>query len=540
MREEKRLDWIISREDKLETDMLRALDRTRKFALDEAKKWAADYVENEKVSLNTAIKRVSIDDMNRISKQAKKLVKDKNFSPEANKILKRYNFGMRMSRADALMFTIDEALIKLGYEFSETMGEYLTNKTIKEMMEQAGILGLNIPDSDYMRRAADSIVSESFHGTTFSETIWKNQGILRNQIEQGLLKSLLLGQHPTKWMKNLDGQFRDAFKGSKYALKRLAVTEAARVQSQAQKRMYNQGGYSKYEFMAESTACPICAKLDGQIFEVKTLMPGINAAPIHPHCRCSTAASYSEEEYRELYDKLLQDIEDGIAPEDLIPEEERKAPLTPNEKRLSHSKYYPDEIHNLRDGEFKVKRGKPMTFEEADNGRANPRFSMGGGYRINCQSTVVAHEARLRGYDVSAIPNTKNSPAYKLSKDVTTAWTNRDGTQPKLTPLRSRSPIHLKKVINDYIVEDERYHMVVSWKRSGAHIINLEKANNKVGFKIYDPQTNKRYESVDEIDLLFSRFSPNKRRPSYIIRVDDKLFNMDVVDKVLQAREEMK
>lgn len=39
----------------------------------------------------------------------------------------------------------------------------------------------------------------------------------------------------------------------------------------------------------------------------------------------------------------------------------------------------------------------PMTFFEANNGRANVNYRKGGIYQDNCQSCVVVHEARLRG-----------------------------------------------------------------------------------------------------------------------------------------------
>ena len=41
-----------------------------------------------------------------------------------------------------------------------------------------------------------------------------------------------------------------------------------------------------------------------------------------------------------------------------------------------------------------VKRGQPMTHEQADQGNANPRYNEGREYRVNCQSCVVAYEAR--------------------------------------------------------------------------------------------------------------------------------------------------
>ena len=60
-----------------------------------------------------------------------------------------------------------------------------------------------------------------------------------------------------------------------------------------------------------------------------------------------------------------------------------------------------------------VKRGKPMTFEEADTGKENPYYFDGNGnvdypYSINCQRCVPVFLLRLLGYNVSAKPNIKD------------------------------------------------------------------------------------------------------------------------------------
>lgn len=102
--------------------------------------------------------------------------------------------------------------------------------------------------------------------------------------------------------------------------------------------------------------------------------------------------------------------------------------------------------------------GKPMSFEEADHLRANPKykyiyeawvkFTKGeiteetfkriqnnyAGYSVNCQTCVVANEARRRGYNVRALPNNKkpDSPTYLLSRDTSLAYIDREtGKRPK-------------------------------------------------------------------------------------------------------------
>ena len=64
----------------------------------------------------------------------------------------------------------------------------------------------------------------------------------------------------------------------------------ARVQIAAQEESYRANGYDQYIFLAIGTACPGCLALNEQHFNVSEMQSGENAPPMHPNCRCSTAA----------------------------------------------------------------------------------------------------------------------------------------------------------------------------------------------------------------------------------------------------------
>ena len=88
------------------------------------------------------------------------------------------------------------------------------------------------------------------------------------------------------------------------AAERLMVTELTRVQIAAKKSSFERNGYEEYEYIAQPTACPVCAALDGKIFKVSKMLPGENAPPMHPWCRCSTAAYMDGKEYEDWLDFL--------------------------------------------------------------------------------------------------------------------------------------------------------------------------------------------------------------------------------------------
>ena len=56
-------------------------------------------------------------------------------------------------------------------------------------------------------------------------------------------------------------------------------------------------GFTKYEYIANSGCCDICAKLNGKHFAISRLKIGVNAPPMHEGCRCSIASYMSNAEY---------------------------------------------------------------------------------------------------------------------------------------------------------------------------------------------------------------------------------------------------
>ena len=103
-------------------------------------------------------------------------------------------------------------------------------------------------------------------------------------------------------------RFRKEFEVSASDAKRLAVTEGARVATEAQRQSLVANGYEEYEYIAEPKACDICKALNGKTFKVKAMEPGLNAAPMHPYCHCSVAAHFSLSDGEELEEKSLKNI----------------------------------------------------------------------------------------------------------------------------------------------------------------------------------------------------------------------------------------
>lgn len=144
-----------------------------------------------------------------------------------------------------------------------------------------------------------------------------------------------------------------------------------------------------------------------------------------------------------------------------------------------------------------AKRGMPMNEKQADSGNVNPDFGKVKGCKDNCQSCVVAYEARLRGYDVKAKPKHNNPAADHISHITSDAWIDpATGKPPKMQRNGTKSKWTWKdtqKFLEDNIQEGCRYTFRHMWKGNGhvGHIISATRKNGKL--ELYDPQTGKKY-----------------------------------------------
>lgn len=255
------------------------------------------YAVKEDISMAEAKKRVSQLDIKAYARKAKKYVRNRDFSDKANEEMRLYNVTMKINRLEMLKANIGLELVSGYDELQKYFEQALTDRTLDEFKRQAGILGETITDNAEM---AHSIVNASFHNATFSDRIWMHQDVLKNQLSSLLQTGLIQGRNP----RQLAVELRKYFNVSIGNSERLMRTELARVQTAAQKRSFEKNGFEEYEFIANGTACEKCAGLDGQHFKVAKMMPGTNAPPIHPNCRCSTAAYQDSAEYEAWLDFL--------------------------------------------------------------------------------------------------------------------------------------------------------------------------------------------------------------------------------------------
>lgn len=279
------------------------------------------YASKEGITLAEARRRVSQADIRAYERLAQRYVQDaardrrvnggrtnRNgyyFSERANEEMRLYNLTMKVNRLEMLKANLGLEMVKGHAELETFMEEILQGRTMAELERQAGILGKTVRGN--VKDQADSIVRGSFHNATFSDRIWQYHDLMKADLSKLLERALIQGKNPRavagELQKYLLGEKTGG--GARYNMERLMRTELARVQTEVQKKSFVRNGFDKYQFVVNHDCCPICEAVANHkgrysetgVFLVKDMMAGKNAPPMHPNCRCSTAAWEDDEEY---------------------------------------------------------------------------------------------------------------------------------------------------------------------------------------------------------------------------------------------------
>lgn len=224
---------------------------------------------------------------NRLRERGKKVTSD-DFTRAENDLLRLYNLKMKTSRLEVLQANIKLHQYDLALSEFEIIDKHLVESIRRENIFSAGVLNMTLGSFEASKISADSIVYANFNNATWSSRVWERQNELRDIVKKGVADTVLRGKGTNVLINSLKKEF-DVSYG--YA-RRLAVTESARVYSEAQKGNYDANGVEWFEVMTELKACQICQPFNRRIFKVSELVPALNAPPFHPNCRCTTVPHF--------------------------------------------------------------------------------------------------------------------------------------------------------------------------------------------------------------------------------------------------------
>ena len=246
--------------------------------------------------------RQLVERANRLRQRGQKVTSE-DFTKAENDLMRLYNLKMKTSRLEVLQANIKLHQYDLALNEFEIIDKHLTESIRRENLFSAGVLNMTLGSFEASKVSADSIVYANFNGATWPGRHWTRQNELRDIVKKGVADIVLRGKGTNVLINNLRKEF-DVSYG--YA-RRLAVTESARVYSEAQKANYEANGVEWFEVMTELKACKICQPFNGKIFKVSELVPALNAPPFHPNCRCTTVPHFKKDVKHEIQDYKKND-----------------------------------------------------------------------------------------------------------------------------------------------------------------------------------------------------------------------------------------
>lgn len=288
--------------------------------IDRQLNWLADKNESTYAEMQKA---VSSYDLQRGEKLAQQLisrantlrkegkpVRYVNFTEQENAHMRLYNATMRINRLEYLKSMAGLECLDMTDQLNSELGVKLDDATRKEFKRQAGIMGEQLTNvKPWTSYDTQEIVMKSIGGGNWSDRLWRNQDALKARLDEVISTGIISGDNPREMARKLKANVKTTITNQRYVTERLARTETARVQYQAQRISIHDNGFEWAEWFAEPKACAVCTAIANKdngegsgIYKLK-FIPTI-PDNTHPNCRCSIGSYYSDE----MLDKKLEEL----------------------------------------------------------------------------------------------------------------------------------------------------------------------------------------------------------------------------------------
>lgn len=192
---------------------------------------------------------------------------------------------MKVSREKLLKQQLDLIVKDSTLDIQDEIENKLVDAVDREVERQAHILGEHVKIDDTEVKA---VVNSNFKGVNWPTRLWQDMAVVQKEVEKTTSNVLLRGRHPNDYV----AKFKKQTNTTTHNASRLLVTESTRMQAESQKLTYlkelGAEGEYKYVTKIDKKTSKICHSLNGKVFKVKDMIPGVNAPPMHPWCRSTT------------------------------------------------------------------------------------------------------------------------------------------------------------------------------------------------------------------------------------------------------------
>lgn len=498
----------------------------------EIESWYARFAVNNQISLTDARKWLTAGQLEEFHWSVEQYIKiGEQAGLDAAWLKKLENASTRfhISRLEAVQTGIQQQLEllygnqvdSLDALLKKVVGNGYTH-TAFEVQKGVG-LGWDITGLD--QKKLETLLSKPWttDGRTFRDRCWLNKNDLVGSVSKSLTQGLLRGDSPAKITTAIQKQFGV----HRYKAGRLVNTETTYFNAVATKECYKDLDVEMVEIIEtlDSHTCSICGGLDGTVIPISQYEPGVTVPPFHPNCRGTTAPAidpkYAGERAARNANGDVYYVPANMKYADWVQtfvNGGSKAGLTAATATA---------ILDIVEQATGAKKGTSMAIQDAVKG-ANPNYSRGSAYGVNCQRCVQAYEFRRRGYDVVAKP--------KPSTNNIISWGSECFIQPGAYQYSyqayalNQTEAAVKKALAN-APDGSRFSIYIKWKRTyggSAHVFIAEKTGGVVHY--LDPQTG----NMDASDY----FTRGSKGCFGYFRLDDKALTTD--PNIISATVEVK
>ncbi len=222
-------------------------------------------------------------------------------------------YQSRITRLEAVSTQIEGAVNGLYFGAVKAMNKDLAEVFKKSFIGKAADLAehfdidMGFTKKYFSEKMIEDVISYPWCGNHFSDRLWKNKENLIFNLRDILSKGLKGGTSLPQMAKEMADKTGQSFT----AAYNLVESETTHFHEEANFRAYEAAGIEQYQFWSEHelSVCSTCAGLDMQVFDVKDRKEGINAPPMHNHCRCITV-EYDPHEKEDYIASGLEPPED--------------------------------------------------------------------------------------------------------------------------------------------------------------------------------------------------------------------------------------
>lgn len=498
----------------------------------EIESWYARFAVNNQISLTDARKWLTAGQLEEFHWSVEQYIKiGEQAGLDAAWLKKLENASARfhISRLEAVQTGIQQQLEllygnqvdSLDALLKKVVGNGYTH-TAFEVQKGVG-LGWDITGLD--QKKLETLLSKPWttDGRTFRDRCWLNKNDLVGSVSKSLTQGLLRGDSPAKITTAIQKQFGV----HRYKAGRLVNTETTYFNAVATKECYKDLDVEMVEIIEtlDSHTCSICGGLDGKVIPISQYEPGVTVPPFHPNCRGTTAPAIDPKYAGE---RAARNADGGVY---YVPANMKYADwvqtFVNGGSKAGLTAATATAILDIVEQATGAKKGTSMAIQDAVKG-ANPNYSRGSAYGVNCQRCVQAYEFRRRGYDVVAKP--------KPSTNNIISWGSECFIQPGAYQYSyqayalNQTEAAVKKALAN-APDGSRFSIYIKWKRTyggSAHVFIAEKTGGVVHY--LDPQTG----NMDASDY----FTRGSKGCFGYFRLDDKALTTD--PNIISATVEVK